>query len=69
MQAEYRTLDVRCVHGILLVQFDTTAAPALVNLDADAVSEIFDVAHLSGIVTLDPPAWVPVWHAPQVENL
>ena len=30
----------------------------------DALSGIFDVAHLTGTVTMNSPVWVPGWHAP-----
>ena len=42
----------------------TAATQLLLRSIRDALSGIFDVADLTGTVTLTSPVWVPGWHAP-----
>ena len=67
--AEYPTLDTRRVPRVRPLQLSahtdrTAATQLLVHSMRDALSEIFDVAHPSGSVTVTPPTWVSGWHAP-----
>ena len=69
MQAEYRTLDTRRVPRVQSLQFSahtdrTAATQLLVHLMCDALSGSFDVADLSGSVTVRSPIWVPGSHTP-----